>query len=165
MAEPHRRVRTRLGFFPTKTLCETASSILLTILKELSEAFFRYNSNSSFAPKPVPDLKSYTRCASEELSAQAEQMNDVVGELVAMVGGAGQTSSKSNTGNTAKKTHELVAEHHGLSKSDNVFHSIANKGTTQKAETRVATKAAAAKKTIPMNDDDSSSDDIKDFNS
>ena len=87
-------------------------------------------------------------------------MNQIVGELVAMVGGNASKKStfqQSTSRSTAQKTHELVSKHHGLSKSDHVFHSIAG-GTTQKATARVA-----AEKTIPMNEN--SSDDLKEFNS
>ncbi|MFC1676682.1 methyl-accepting chemotaxis protein [Planctomycetota bacterium] len=90
--------------------------------------------------------------ASEELSAQAEQMNDVVGELVAMVGGASQASSKSGTSRTVKKTREL-------SSSDHVYHSIAN-GSTKSAEPKVTANTQAAK-AIPLD----KKDDFTEFNS
>ncbi|MCK5172746.1 MAG: methyl-accepting chemotaxis protein, partial [Planctomycetes bacterium] len=84
--------------------------------------------------------------ASEELSAQAEQMNDVVGELVAMVGGATSSSRKSRkTSSTGR---------HDLSQTDHAFHSIAS-GTEKKAETKAAAKA------IPLDDND----DFNEFNS
>jgi len=80
--------------------------------------------------------------ASEELSAQAEQMNGVVEELAALVGGAQSTGvARSSKATTSKK----------LSTTDHVFHSIANKPaakTTAKAET-AKTEAA---KVIPLED-------------
>ncbi len=74
--------------------------------------------------------------ASEELSAQAEQMNDVVGELVALVGGSTTTEKSKSSGSrrqrkakadrgVAQKAHELLTENHGLNKSDHAFHNIA----------------------------------------
>ncbi len=107
--------------------------------------------------------------ASEELSAQAEQMNQIVNELIAMVGGNAakkSTFQQSTSRSTAQKTHELVTKHHAqaLSKSDNVFHNIAG-GTGHKTETKVAAATKAkAEKAIPMSEGNSS-DDLKEFNS
>ena len=100
--------------------------------------------------------------ASEELSAQAESMNEAVGELVALVGGSA-TDGKWNKGTsnkTAQKTHESVNKHHGLNNSDHVFHSIAG-GTTKKAEAKVTARTQAAK-AIPLNSD--SKNDLDEFN-
>ena len=92
--------------------------------------------------------------ASEELSAQAEQMDGIVAELATLVGGSAVQRS---TGQKHQGT-----KYHGLSKSDHVFHSIAN-GTGQKAKTKV-TANAKAEKAIPMNEN-ITNDDIKEFNS
>ena len=127
--------------------------------------------------------------ASEELSAQAEQMNQIVLELVAMVGG---NAAKRGTHQTqsidldhhqnikvdheaAQKTYDLLQKNHGLSKFNQTFHQIAGGGTEKKAKDRAAAKATArqavaakttATKAIPLDDNDnsSSSDDIKEFN-
>ncbi len=88
--------------------------------------------------------------ASEELSAQAEQMNQIVGELTTLVSGtseghATQTTSPSRgAGN--------------LGVSDNTFHQIAAKVDTlpQKANAKVSPEAA-----IPL----AEGDDFTDFNS
>ncbi len=115
--------------------------------------------------------------ASEELSAQAEQMNQIVDELAALVGGSAsrETTTRSTTGHstTAQKTHELLSKNHGLSTSDNAFHQIAN-GSKKKAKTKATAKAAAAKavsrqavaaKAIPLDEDSHSGDELKEFNS
>ena len=106
--------------------------------------------------------------ASEELSAQAEQMNQIVQELVAMVGGSAAKRSTSGTKSfghsAASKTHELVAEHHGLSNSDRAFHKIAGgKAASTRTDNKVTAKSVSAEKAIPL--DENSSDDFKEFNS
>jgi methyl-accepting chemotaxis protein len=75
--------------------------------------------------------------ASEELSAQAEQMNEVVVQLAVLVGGSATAAKSGKT--TQPKTQ--------LSHSDQTFHQIAG-GTTN----RVTAKVAAAK-AIPLDDD------------
>jgi methyl-accepting chemotaxis protein len=77
--------------------------------------------------------------ASEELSSQAESMNQIVGELVALVGGAASR-------NTSSKQPRQSAKSHELSHTDHVFHHIAE-GTVKKAA-----KAAGAK-AIPLGED------------
>ena len=77
--------------------------------------------------------------ASEELSAQAEQMNGVVNELATMVGGTKHSSQVKRSSNTTGSRN--------LSTSDHVFHNIANKpaaATTAKME---------AAKAIPLDND------------
>jgi methyl-accepting chemotaxis protein len=114
--------------------------------------------------------------ASEELSAQAESMNQVVGELAALVGGRAatrqrQTSSRSPSSGSnvtvdrsaASKTHELVSKQQGLGKTDNVFHNIAD-ASEQKTEQKATVTKTAAEKAIPLDEDGSSNDDFKDFN-
>jgi len=106
--------------------------------------------------------------ASEELSAQAESMQEVVGQMVAMVGGAG--SQKLRSGGTKPDRHHmsLNLEHklhmsekpksksRSFGKSDEVLHKIAGRGD----KSQRATKSAG--KTIPL---DSSENDLKEFNS
>ena len=87
--------------------------------------------------------------ASEELSAQAEQMNGIVGELVAMVGGS---TSKRDTASFGKT---VAGKSSGLSQSDHAFHQIAS--SPSKAVNKVASATAA--KAIPFDDGD-----FNDFN-
>lgn len=89
--------------------------------------------------------------ASEELSAQAEQMNQVVAELQEMVGGTAGTGTtrRATTTSTARPT---------LTTSDHAFHQIAQK--TDTAPVKVEAKASP-EEVIPLND----SEDFNDFNS
>jgi ABC-type transporter Mla subunit MlaD len=76
--------------------------------------------------------------ASEELSVQAESMNEVVGELVALVGGSSATKQSKSSGRrhlninvdhgAAQKAHQALnkTKQHGFGKSDQAFHKIAN---------------------------------------
>ena len=87
--------------------------------------------------------------ASEELSAQAEQMQSIIGELSALVGGANSTTRFQSSGSSKKR---------GLGTSDHAFHQIAgsNSGSQQKTK-KIATEA---EKAIPFG-----SEDFDDFNS
>ncbi|MHC4534371.1 MAG: methyl-accepting chemotaxis protein [Planctomycetota bacterium] len=118
--------------------------------------------------------------ASEELSAQAESMNDVVGELVNLVGGssAGQRISssrrhrKSNVDHgAAHKTHQESnkTKQHGFGKSDHAFHKIANGHDQKQQSSRPAPKqtarTSAPEKVIPLKgDENTGTDDFKEFN-
>ena len=114
--------------------------------------------------------------ASEELSAQAESMNDVVGELVNLVGGSsvGQHKSfnrsrrhpKINVGHSAaQKSHEFSGKNHGLKKSDQAFHNIADGKSEPKPKQKVKKQPAAPEKVIPLKgDDNAGSDDFSEFN-
>lgn len=110
--------------------------------------------------------------ASEELSAQAESLQDMVQEFALTNSGSrgsGHRQKIKVDHDAAKKTHELVAKHHGLGQSDQTLHQIAS-GTDKKAGKKGKAKKAAAKaeaeKAIPLNDDSSNSkDDFKEFNS
>jgi len=64
--------------------------------------------------------------ASEELTAQAEQMNGVVGELVALVGGSSKNSGSTN--NPASTTKKQLAH------TDNAFHHIATTKTQKQPQ-------------------------------
>ena len=115
--------------------------------------------------------------ASEELSAQAEAMQDMVQEFtLSNVGhsSGAQRSTGSRMKNirvdhdAAKKTHELLAKHHGLGKSDQTLHQIANgadKKAGKKAKAKKATAKAEAEKAIPLDDDSASENDFGEFNS
>ncbi|MHC4583086.1 MAG: methyl-accepting chemotaxis protein [Planctomycetota bacterium] len=116
--------------------------------------------------------------ASEELSAQAESMNDVVGELMNLVGGSstGQRKSsnrhhrKSNANHgAAHKTHELSSKNHGFKKSDQAFHKIADGQAKEQQTARPAPKqvagTSAPEKVIPLKgDENTGTDDFKEFN-
>jgi len=89
--------------------------------------------------------------ASEELSAQAEQMQGVVGQLIALVGGS---VSNANTGRTRGwKKHNPQNVEQTLAPSDHTFHQIAG-GQSQQQTT-------PAEKAIPLD----SGDGFGDFNS
>ncbi len=104
--------------------------------------------------------------ASEELSAQAESMQEVVGQLVAMVGGANSQKTRSVETKPDRHHIHLNLEHklhmserpksRGFGRSDEVLHKIADHGDK-------APRAAAqsARKTIPL---DSSETDLSEFN-
>ncbi len=85
--------------------------------------------------------------ASEELSSQAESMNEIVGELVALVGG---TSAKATSG-----TQRNSGRRGKLSQADHLYHHIASaaKPKTPKA-TPAQSATQAVKKAIPLDDDD-----------
>jgi len=88
--------------------------------------------------------------ASEELSAQAEQMNQIVRDLTALVGGS---KTENRQAAVAHKT-----EQNRLTTFDHKIHNIST--STSKKKSQVVSKSKVAK-TIPFNDDD----ELKDFNS
>ncbi|MCP4609867.1 MAG: hypothetical protein GY845_14260 [Planctomycetes bacterium] len=97
--------------------------------------------------------------ASEELSAQAESMNDVVGELVNLVGGSSSGQRKSS-----KRLHLKSNVNHGLKKSDHAFHNIASGHAQQQAQKQTA-GTSAPEKVIPLKgDENTGTDDFKEFN-
>ncbi len=85
--------------------------------------------------------------ASEELSSQAESMNDIVGELIALVGGATSKAAGQPTGKPAPRTAPKQSKAHPLSPSDKTWHKIAAGKTARQA--------------IPLGD----GEDLKEFNS
>ncbi len=101
--------------------------------------------------------------ASEELSAQAESMNDIVGQLVALVAGA--AAKVTGSGGPKKTEHHLQVnlEHKAtkvekakaqtFGKSDETFHKIAHPAAKQ------APAGKAARKAIPLD-----SNDLESFN-
>ncbi len=96
--------------------------------------------------------------ASEELSAQAEQMNSIVQELVNLVGG----NNKSEVCQ-APVIHKTAQKH--LTTFDHAIHHVAG-GTAKKTEKKITTaQKAAAAKAIPLEDHNIKTDDFKDFNS
>jgi methyl-accepting chemotaxis protein len=109
--------------------------------------------------------------ASEELSAQAESMKEIVGQLVALVGGAGSQTAGSGATKPDRHHLSLNVEHklraaetpkskskpRGFGKSDEVLHKIAGRG----GKPRHATAKPAAR-TIPLDAGDA---EIGKFNS
>ncbi len=93
--------------------------------------------------------------ASEELSAQAETMNGIVGQLALLVGGSSQNPT------TATNAHVQSNKQRGLSREDQVFHGIAG-GVKQTHQTRAAT-GDRAETMIPL-DTDADCDDFSKFN-
>ena len=114
--------------------------------------------------------------ASEELNAQADALQSMVQEFVLSNSSrrsAGRTSSGHHLNtkvdhNASEKTHELLAKHHGLAKSDQAFHDISGSSDKKKKAPKAKVTAAAkteAEKVIPMDDDKNVTDDLKEFNS
>ena len=109
--------------------------------------------------------------AAEELSAQAESMNEVVNELVALVSGSSEAANRKRAAgvsqkhhlnikvdhSTAQKTHEALSKNRKLDKSDHVFHKIAS---DKHKDANPAVRHAAAERTIPLDD----KEDFRNFN-
>jgi methyl-accepting chemotaxis protein len=111
--------------------------------------------------------------ASEELSAQAESMNDVVNNLVSLVGGASTkksitTSHYQNTKvtkHTTQKNHNFWKKNHGLNKSDQAFYSIANGQSQSKPKQKAKKQPVTPEKIIPLKGDDiAGTNDFSEFN-
>ncbi len=85
--------------------------------------------------------------ASEELSSQAESMNSIVGELVALVGGASAKATSAGQGRKGPSGK--------LSHADHLYHHIASAGEakTPKAKQSRAAKPAA-RNSIPLDEDE-----------
>jgi methyl-accepting chemotaxis protein len=100
-----------------------------------------------------------TASASEELSAQAGVMNDVVSQLVTIVGGG--TSQASNTASPKPRVFGHAAAHPGakrnqLGPSDSTWHQIAHR--TPRAKT--IPEGSSAKNSIPLEDDETGLDEF-----
>ncbi len=85
--------------------------------------------------------------ASEELSSQAESMNDIVGEMIALVGGATSKKASQPAAKPARRIAPKQTDTRPLSPSDKTWHKIAAGKTARQA--------------IPLGDND----DLKEFNS
>jgi signal transduction histidine kinase len=104
--------------------------------------------------------------ASEELSAQAKMMNEVVGQLVSVVGGSNDYEAVKDRKKGKNRSEEQSAKPGRFSKTDNAFHEIARGEKTNRAnpkKAKVAAKNKAAEAAIPF-DIDESKDDLSDFN-
>jgi len=84
--------------------------------------------------------------ASEELTAQAASMNDIVGELVSLVGGAARVKS-ANPDHTPVKRKEL-------SHADRVFHSIADGKKAAKKQPKAHAAKTNRENAIPLSGDE-----------
>jgi methyl-accepting chemotaxis protein len=93
--------------------------------------------------------------ASEELNAQAEQMNTVVADLIGLVNGASARNSRQLHNSNNK---ERTQPRKQLKQSDQTFHQISNGKQSQQHQQQSENKTA--EKAIPMSDDDGSFDDF-----
>ncbi len=108
--------------------------------------------------------------ASEELTAQAESMNEIVGQLVTLVGGSTSKSSHSQKATVHQgvkviehskavhPTEKTPGKEHGFGRSDETWHQISR--PDGKNQQKAAVKPAA-RKAIPL---DPHEDDMKEFN-
>jgi methyl-accepting chemotaxis protein len=96
--------------------------------------------------------------ASEELSAQAQSMNEAVQELVALVGGTSAGNGNSSTWTKGRPTTGTVIQDPSLKPTDSAFHQIARPIPERK---RSLVARSAAQEEIPLRDDE----DMDDFNS
>jgi methyl-accepting chemotaxis protein len=98
--------------------------------------------------------------ASEELNSQAESLQSMLDRFSLTNSGSGSRefeasvhrSSTTASHDAAKKTHELLKQHHGIGKSDEAFHQIAD-GSSQAHKPEKVT-AKVAEKAIPLEGDD-----------
>lgn len=107
--------------------------------------------------------------ASEELSAQAEQMNSIVQELVNLVGGANASKSQSHhvtvNHQASQKIHQMTekANSHKLTKVDDAIHHMASNPAKKETKAAAPKAKANAAKAIPL--DEHTNDELKEFNS
>lgn len=99
--------------------------------------------------------------ASEELSSQAEGMKEMVGQLTALVGGAGSEKSRGGAVRTARPSLRSIGKTEsksgGFGRSDEVLHKIAGR-----AGKGTQTAAKPGSKMIPL---DAGESNLTDFNS
>ena len=82
--------------------------------------------------------------ASEELSSQAESMNDIVGELIALVGADGRNTTDRTRSPRQRQT---------LSASDQMYHRIAGPAKANKPQAHtVKASKKSAEQSIPLDD-------------
>ncbi len=84
--------------------------------------------------------------ASEELTAQAGSMNDIVGELVSLVGGAAKLSNP--------RSDHMPVRHPKLGQSDHVLHTIAEGKKQQPRKTAAPAAKPSREKAIPLTGDE-----------
>jgi methyl-accepting chemotaxis protein len=93
--------------------------------------------------------------ASEEMSAQAQSMNDAVQELVALVGGANAGNRGSTTWGKGQPTTGAVSRDPSLKATDKAFHQIA-RPIPEREKSLVARSVAQTK--IPLQDEEGMDD-------
>jgi methyl-accepting chemotaxis protein len=91
--------------------------------------------------------------ASEELNAQAQSMNEIVNELVMLVGGANADRNSQAGSKKAGKAQKLAL-------TDHTFHNIIDKGSKKQVKAQKSEVHSSAKKLIPL---ESETDDLKNF--
>jgi methyl-accepting chemotaxis protein len=162
----------------SKVLAEIATGVAKTsdLVNEIAAASQEQAQGVDQVNKAVSQMDKVTQqnaaaaeesaSASEELNAQALSMKDIVGELIALVGGssARNKSGASESHTASADTHKFTKRTNTLTKSDHLLHQIAGGHVSHN---RVATEATvgstkeAAKRAIPLDDDNK---DMKDFN-
>ncbi|MEN6308347.1 MAG: methyl-accepting chemotaxis protein [Anaerohalosphaeraceae bacterium] len=98
--------------------------------------------------------------ASEELSAQAESMNQVVNQLVILVNGASVVTGRNHSDLSVKSPHHVTEKKQYLAQSDRIFHAIAS-GSEEKTGKKqgVHSGKTIAVQQLPLNDQE-----FSDFN-
>ena len=86
--------------------------------------------------------------ASEELSAQAEAMNQMIEQLVILINGTASGNNNPSSRKSEVTGRKSGSHKNSLSKTDHLFHHIAEGGTKTK------TSAASVKQAMPMDDSD-----------
>jgi signal transduction histidine kinase len=94
--------------------------------------------------------------ASEELTAQAGTLNDIVGQLMALVG---ETGSSQRRGRSAKgDSRPATGSRRGFGRSNEAWHQIAQGQSSEKK--LVGARSHTAANSIPLDDDDAGLDDF-----
>jgi methyl-accepting chemotaxis protein len=104
--------------------------------------------------------------ASEELSAQAGSMNEVVSELLHLVEGASAKQSNRFDHHHIRPDHNDVKKgkkENGLKRSDEAFHNIADNSDKKKGPA-LTSKRKAAEKAIPLDVDNDDNVGFREFN-
>ena len=100
--------------------------------------------------------------SAEESASASEQVMDVVGNLVQLV--EANSSSQGSGFNSKEATTSRASKNHGFGKSDQAFHKIANGHTQQRAQKQTAA-SSVPEKAIPLKgDENTGTDDFKEFN-
>jgi methyl-accepting chemotaxis protein len=95
--------------------------------------------------------------ASEELTAQADSMNEIVAELVSLVGGASKSGSSKHHN---VKANRPPVKHLELGHSDHVLHAIAEGKKQPKPQAAKPTPKSSGQKDIPLTGEE----EFKNFN-
>jgi hypothetical protein len=98
------------------------------------------------------------------LSAQAEQMNIIVQELVNLVGGNATSKKQATHTPVNHQTAHTMVSVHKLTKTDHALHDLAQTAGKKMERKLTANTKAAAAKAIPL-DEKTNKDEFNDFNS